>query len=213
VTSISGLKLRPNAKPRVLSGHPWVFANEVEALLSPDHDGRVVECRDRTGRFLGSGIYNSKSQIVWRRLSREKVDLDEAYVTRAIQAAVARRSQSATALPPTPVIALAAATRPPTRTPIFPTPTSTPTETLAVLQIGAGAQIVNIEGSVLRGRKQPNLKAVATARQAGLHVRCALVIVDRKEQEGRAKVEADGVKVISLLTIDDLTAMYGHTAS
>jgi orotate phosphoribosyltransferase len=57
------------------------------------------------------------------------------------------------------------------------------------------------------------LKAVATARQAGLHVRCALVIVDRKEQEGRAKVEADGVKVISLLTIDDLTAMYGHTAS
>jgi hypothetical protein len=82
------------------------------------------------------------------------------------------RSQSATALPPTPVIALAAATRPPTRTPIFPTPTSTPTETLAVLQIGAGAQIVNIEGSVLRGRKQPNLKAVATAAfKAGERVR------------------------------------------
>jgi orotate phosphoribosyltransferase len=34
----------------------------------------------------------------------------------------------------------------------------------------------------------------------------ALVIVDRREQEGRAKVEQEGVKVISLLTIDDLTA-------
>lgn len=50
------------------------------------------------------------------------------------------------------------------------------------------------------------LKAVAAARQAGLTVAHALVIVDRKEQEGRAKVEQEGVKVISLLTIDDLTA-------
>jgi len=50
------------------------------------------------------------------------------------------------------------------------------------------------------------LKAVAAARQAGLTVTHALVIVDRKEQEGRAKVEQEGIKVISLLTIDDLTA-------
>lgn len=50
------------------------------------------------------------------------------------------------------------------------------------------------------------LKAVATARQAGLEVTHALVIVDRKEQEGRARVEQEGVRVISLLTIDDLTA-------
>jgi orotate phosphoribosyltransferase len=49
------------------------------------------------------------------------------------------------------------------------------------------------------------LKAVAAARQAGLTVTHALVIVDRKEQEGRTKVEQEGVKVISLLTIDDLT--------
>jgi orotate phosphoribosyltransferase len=50
------------------------------------------------------------------------------------------------------------------------------------------------------------LKAVASARQAGLVVSHALVIVDRKEQNGRLKVEEDGVKLISLLTIDDLTA-------
>ena len=50
------------------------------------------------------------------------------------------------------------------------------------------------------------LKAVASAREAGLQVSHALVIMDRKEQEGRAKVEQAGVRVISLLTIDDLTA-------
>jgi len=49
------------------------------------------------------------------------------------------------------------------------------------------------------------LKAIAAARQAGLVVSEALVIVDRKEQDGRARVEQEGVSLISLLTIDDLT--------
>jgi 23S rRNA (cytosine1962-C5)-methyltransferase len=86
------LKLKPNANARVLGGHPWVFANECEALLPAGHDGEVVECRDRAGRLLGTGIYNSKSQIVWRRLSRERVTLDEAYLHGALQRALARRA-------------------------------------------------------------------------------------------------------------------------
>jgi 23S rRNA (cytosine1962-C5)-methyltransferase len=85
------LKLKPNAKARVLAGHPWVFANEVEALLPATHDGEVVECRDRLGRTLGSGIYNSKSQIVWRRFSRERVALDAAWLRGALGRALARR--------------------------------------------------------------------------------------------------------------------------
>ena len=54
VATQPSLKLKPNAKGRVLAGHPWVFANEVETLLPAEHDGEVVECRDRMGRFLGS---------------------------------------------------------------------------------------------------------------------------------------------------------------
>jgi hypothetical protein len=73
------------------------------------------------------------------------------------------RSQPATAQAPTSGLPLIAATRPPTRTPIFPTPTATPTEPPAVLQVGAQAQVINVEGSVLRGRQQPSLKATATA--------------------------------------------------
>ena len=49
------------------------------------------------------------------------------------------------------------------------------------------------------------LKAVAAARAAGLVVTHALVIVDRKEQDGRRMVEAEGLTLLSLLTIDDLT--------
>jgi 23S rRNA (cytosine1962-C5)-methyltransferase len=88
------LKLKPNVKSRVLGGHPWVFANECETLLLAEHDGEVVECRDRTGRFLGSGVYNSKSQIVWRRLSRDRLELDEPYLRDALTRALARRTEA-----------------------------------------------------------------------------------------------------------------------
>ncbi len=95
-SSAPSLKLKPNAaSARVLRGHPWVFANEVEALLPLEQDGEVVECRDRTGRFVGSGLYNSKSQIVWRRLSRDRVTLDAAWLRGALGRAIARRSTEA----------------------------------------------------------------------------------------------------------------------
>ncbi len=48
------------------------------------------------------------------------------------------------------------------------------------------------------------LKAIKAAREAGLRVDHALVIVDRKEQDGRARIEREQVRVRSLLTIDDL---------
>ena len=70
-----------------------------------------------------------------------------------------------------------------------------------VVQVGDRALIVDdvltSGGSVL--------KAITAARDAGLKVTDALVIVDRKEQDGRARIEATGVRVLSLLTIDDLT--------
>ncbi len=85
------LKLKPNVRARVLAGHPWVFANEVEALVPAEHDGEAVELRDRTGRFLGMGLYNSRSQIVWRRLDRDRMTLDAAWIEAALARALARR--------------------------------------------------------------------------------------------------------------------------
>ncbi len=90
--SVPSLKLKANVAARVLRGHPWVFGNEVEALLPPECDGEAVECRDRANRLLGTGIYNSRSQIVWRRLGRERLALDAAYLRGALQRALARRN-------------------------------------------------------------------------------------------------------------------------
>lgn len=52
------------------------------------------------------------------------------------------------------------------------------------------------------------VKAIEVARAAGLDVQDALVIVDRREQDGRLHVERHGVKIVSLLTIDDLTSAH-----
>ncbi len=50
------------------------------------------------------------------------------------------------------------------------------------------------------------LQALQAARDAQLHVSHALIIVDRQEQEGKQKIEAQGVSLISLLTLDELKA-------
>ncbi|MDR1305227.1 MAG: class I SAM-dependent rRNA methyltransferase [Verrucomicrobiales bacterium] len=88
------LKLKPGDRPRVLKGHPWVFANEVQRLLPADADGQAVECRDARGRLLGTGIYNGKSQIVWRRFAAGRVDFDKDYLRGAIVSAARRRGDA-----------------------------------------------------------------------------------------------------------------------
>ena len=55
------------------------------------------------------------------------------------------------------------------------------------------------------------LQAIQAARDGQLHVTHALVIVDRQEQNGRQKIEAQGVSAISLLTLDELKAAQPRT--
>ncbi len=89
------LRLKPSNRPRVLRGHPWVFANEIERLLPAELDGEAVLCKDARGRLLGSGIYNSRSQIAWRRFARGIVALDEELLRSALASAISRRRDEA----------------------------------------------------------------------------------------------------------------------
>lgn len=52
------------------------------------------------------------------------------------------------------------------------------------------------------------IQAIEAAQGARLHVTHALVIVDREEQNGKQTVEAQNVKVLSLLTLEDLKKAY-----
>ena len=73
-------RLRRKISPRVLNGHPWVFANEIESVEPGLPDGEVVQLLTHDGKFVGQGYYNSQSQIRIRLLSRDpKALIDAAY--------------------------------------------------------------------------------------------------------------------------------------
>lgn len=90
---MKSLFLNPRSRGRVLSGHPWVFAGEVQALLPEAENGKTVLLRDARKRLLGSGIYNSHSKIVWRRYAMEKQAFSMAFIREALSKAIARRSE------------------------------------------------------------------------------------------------------------------------
>lgn len=92
--STTALRLRREARrARVLQGHPWVYGNELEDIPEQLADGSGVSLTDARGRNLGSGILNRRSQISWRRFSRQAhIAFDAAYLHQAIDAAIARRA-------------------------------------------------------------------------------------------------------------------------
>ena len=82
---MAGLVIKPRA--RILHGHDWVFTGEVLKAFGDPVDGEVVSLKDGKDRMLGSAIYNSKSQIVARRFSRKRQELDADFFDRRIKQA------------------------------------------------------------------------------------------------------------------------------
>src|SRR6266480_226606 len=79
---MAGIVVKPRA--RVLHGHDWVFSSEVLKVFGNPADGEVISLKDGKDRLIGSAIYNSKSQIVARRFSRRRQDLDFDFFRRRI---------------------------------------------------------------------------------------------------------------------------------
>src|SRR2546430_2359936 len=79
---MAGIVVKPRA--RMLHGHDWVFSSEVLKFFGNPADGEVISLKDGKDRLIGSAIYNSKSQIVARRFSRRRQDLDFDFFRRRI---------------------------------------------------------------------------------------------------------------------------------
>src|SRR5205085_5066330 len=88
---MAGIVVKPRA--RILHGHDWVFSGEVLKAFGNPADGDVISLKDGKDRLIGSAIYNSKSQIVARRFSRRKQDLDLDFFQRRIGQAMEYRTR------------------------------------------------------------------------------------------------------------------------
>ena len=90
---MGGIVVKPRA--RILHGHDWVFSSEVLKVFGNLADGDVISLKDGRDHLIGSAIYNSKSQIVARRFSRRKQDLDLDFFKRRIAQAAEYRERRA----------------------------------------------------------------------------------------------------------------------
>jgi 23S rRNA (cytosine1962-C5)-methyltransferase len=88
---MAGLIIKPRS--RILHGHDWVYASEVQKAFGDPADGDVVSLKDGQDRLLGSAIYNSHSQIIARRFSRQRQDLDLDFFLRRLQQAIDYRAR------------------------------------------------------------------------------------------------------------------------
>ena len=89
---MAGLIIAPRA--RIFHGHEWVYATEIRKSFGDPQPGDVVTLKDFRDRPLGSAIYNPVSQIVARRFSRRRQDLDLDFFTRRIRQALEFRQRS-----------------------------------------------------------------------------------------------------------------------
>ena len=90
---MAGIVVKPRS--RILHGHDWVFSSEVLKVFGKPADGDVISLKDGKDRLIGSAIYNSQSQIVARRFSRRKQDLDPDFFKRRIAQAAEYRTRRA----------------------------------------------------------------------------------------------------------------------
>jgi 23S rRNA (cytosine1962-C5)-methyltransferase len=88
---MAGIVLKPRA--RIFHGHDWVYGSEVLKTFGNPAGGDVVSLKDGQDRSLGSAIYNPNSQIIARRFSRRKQDLDHDFFVRRIGQAIASREK------------------------------------------------------------------------------------------------------------------------
>ena len=72
---MKSIVLKKNISRRVESGHPWIFANEVNTAKEKDTaaaPGEIVDVYTFDKIFIGKGYYNPQSQISVRLLTRDK---------------------------------------------------------------------------------------------------------------------------------------------
>jgi len=78
--------LRKKISNRIVNGHPWIFANEVERIDGKPGGGEIVEVYSSDEKFIGKGYFNQQSQIIVRLLTRNKtVEVNDDFFIKKVE--------------------------------------------------------------------------------------------------------------------------------
>lgn len=83
--------LNPGKEQRVYSGHPWVFKSDINRVEGACQPGDIVNVLSGKGKFLCRAMYNPKSQISLRVMTYQDEKVDDAFIYKRIEKAVAYR--------------------------------------------------------------------------------------------------------------------------
>ena len=80
------ITLRKTRETRVRSGHPWLYASEIERVEGENAAG-VAEVYSAKGAFLARALYNPASQIALRILTTHDEPIDADFFARRVRTA------------------------------------------------------------------------------------------------------------------------------
>jgi 23S rRNA (cytosine1962-C5)-methyltransferase len=87
------LYLKPKEHRRLLSGHLWVFSNELREVPRDIAAGETVQLYTHDGRLLGTGFFNPQSLIAFRLLTRSEEQPDREFFRKKILEALTLRNK------------------------------------------------------------------------------------------------------------------------
>ena len=80
--------LKKHEEKRIVDGHAWVYANEVDHIDGSGKNGDLASVYDASGRFIGRGFINHLSKILVRIFLRNDVEtVDRDFFVRRIREA------------------------------------------------------------------------------------------------------------------------------
>ncbi len=88
------VKLSPRGAARLQARHPWVYRSDIDITdANAVPPGALVRVLEQSGKFLGTALYSSSSQIAIRMISHGSVADLPALVAERIRAAIAYRKE------------------------------------------------------------------------------------------------------------------------
>ncbi len=78
---------------RARSGHPWVFDNDLRPSNSMPTEPGIVSLLDLQNNIIGQGLFNPKSKIALRLLTRDETTITPDFFAQRTRAAIAYRER------------------------------------------------------------------------------------------------------------------------
>lgn len=77
------------AEKSAVSGHPWVYSDEIISVDGKYENGDIVDVKSKKGKYLGTGFINNNSKIRVRIISKNANDMfDDAFWARRVKYAL-----------------------------------------------------------------------------------------------------------------------------